>query len=127
MKEGDFEIIIKINTMKNALVYIGFLFLLVSMVKPKPVQVVIKTSAECNDCKVRIEEKLNYTKGIVFSDLDFKKQELTVKFRSDKITLEQIKKLVSELGYDADEVKANPEAQKKLPTCCQPGGMGHDH
>lgn len=112
--------------MKNTLVIIGFLFLLVSMVKPKPVQVVIQTSAECNDCKVRIEEKLNYTKGIVFSELNFNTKELTVKFRPDKITLEQIKQLVSELGYDADEVKANPEAQKKLPTCCQPGGMGHE-
>lgn len=85
--------------------------------------VVIKTSAECGDCKERIESKLNYMKGISFAELDYETKELTVKFRSDKITLEEIRKTLSELGYDADEVKADPEMQKKLPLCCQPGGM----
>jgi hypothetical protein len=27
------------------------------------------------------------------------------------------------IGYDADEMKAKPEMVKKLPACCQPGGM----
>ncbi len=89
----------------------------------KSQKVVIKTSAECEECKERIESKLNYTKGISFAELDYKTQELTVKFKSDKITLEEIKKIVSDLGYNADDVKANPEEQKKLPSCCLPGGM----
>ena len=87
---------------------------------------VIKTSAECGQCKERVEGKLNYTKGISFAELNYETRELTVKFRADKISLDEIRKLVSELGYDADEVKANPEAQSKLPMCCQPGGM-HRH
>ncbi|MGV3630437.1 MAG: heavy-metal-associated domain-containing protein [Bacteroidota bacterium] len=86
----------------------------------------IKTTAECGDCKERIEGKLNYMKGISFAELNYETQELTVKFRTDKITLDEIRKAVSDLGYDADEVKANPEAQAKLPMCCQPGGM-HKH
>ena len=85
--------------------------------------VTIKTSAECGECKDRIESKLNYTKGIVFSELDFKTQVLTVKFKPTKITLDQIKQIVSDLGYDADELKANVDAQKALPMCCQPKGM----
>ncbi|MCE3295616.1 MAG: Heavy metal transport/detoxification protein [Crocinitomicaceae bacterium] len=88
--------------------------------------VVIKTSAECGQCKERIEEKLNYVKGISFAELNYETRELTVKFRSDKITLDEIRKIISGLGYDADEVKADPDAQKKLPMCCQPGGM-HGH
>lgn len=90
----------------------------------KPQLVTIKTSAECGDCKERIESKLNYTKGIVFSELDFKTKDLTVKFKPTKITLEQIKQIVSDLGYDADELRANVDAQKALPLCCQPHGMG---
>lgn len=86
--------------------------------------VTIKTSAECGQCKDRIESKLNYTKGIVFSELDFKTKDLTVKFKPAKITLEQIKQIVAEIGYDADDVKANVDAQKALPMCCQPHGMG---
>jgi copper chaperone CopZ len=89
----------------------------------KSEKVVIKTSAECGDCKERIEEKLNYTKGIVFSELDYESKDLTVKFKPNIISLDEIKKILSELGYDADDVKANPISQKKLPACCQPGGM----
>jgi mercuric ion binding protein len=89
----------------------------------KPQTVTIQTSAECGECKERIESKLNYTKGIVFSELDFKTQVLTVKFKPSKISLTQIKQIVVDLGYDADELKANVEAQKALPMCCQPKGM----
>ncbi len=83
----------------------------------------IQTNAECGMCKEKIEGKLNYTKGIVFAELDVPSKELTVKYKTDKITLEEIRVLISEIGYDADEVKANPESQENLPKCCQPGGM----
>lgn len=98
---------------------IGFLIMSFSYIKPKPIEVVIHTSAECGQCKERIESKLNYTKGIVFADVNYETRDLTVKFRPDKITLEEIKHIVSELGYDADDVKANVEAQNALPACCQ--------
>jgi mercuric ion binding protein len=83
----------------------------------------ILTSAECENCKERIEDMLNYTKGVKFAELEVKTKKLVVKFNTDKITLSEIKQKLSELGYDADEVKANESAQKKLPLCCQPGGM----
>jgi len=83
----------------------------------------IKTSAECGQCKERIENELNYTKGIIFAELDVESKNLMVKYKKDKITLDKIKQTISEIGYDADEVKAIPEKQKKLPMCCQPGGM----
>lgn len=86
-------------------------------------EVVIKTSAECGSCKKRIEGKLNYTAGIRFAELDVPSKNLTVKYSEKKITLKEIKKIVSEIGYDADEVKAIPEAVEKLPACCKPGGM----
>lgn len=83
----------------------------------------IKTSAECENCKERIEEMLNYTKGVKFAVLEVATKKLVVKFNTDKITLSEIKQKLSELGYDADEVKANESAQKNLPACCQPSGM----
>ncbi|MCF8417062.1 MAG: heavy-metal-associated domain-containing protein [Crocinitomicaceae bacterium] len=91
--------------------------------KSKLETVIIQTSAECGDCKDRIEEMLNYTKGIKFSELDLETKKLTVKYSTKKISLAEIKTKLSELGYDADEVKSNPESVKKLPLCCQPGGM----
>ena len=85
--------------------------------------VVIQTSAECGDCKDRIEEALNYTKGVVFAELDLETKKVTVKFATKKISLQQVKEAIAAVGYDADEVKAVPAAQKKLPKCCQPNGM----
>lgn len=83
----------------------------------------IKTNAECGMCKEKIEGKLNYEKGIVFAELDVSSKVVTVKYKSDVITLEQIRVIISDLGYDADEVKANLNAQNNLPACCKPGGM----
>ncbi len=84
--------------------------------------VVIMTSSECGDCKERIEGALNYTKGVVFAELDVATKQVTVKFSTKKITLQQVKEAIAAIGYDADDVKAVPAAQKKLPTCCQPSG-----
>lgn len=89
----------------------------------KKQEVVIVTSAECGTCKKIMEEKLNYTKGILFADLDVPTQKLTVKFKTKNISADQIRTIISELGYDADDVKAVPEKVLELPKCCQPGGM----
>lgn len=90
---------------------------------PKMETVVLQTSAECGDCKVRIEDALNYTKGVKFAELDLETKKVTVKFAPKKINLEQIKSVINETGYDADSSKATKEAVLKLPLCCQPGGM----
>jgi len=84
---------------------------------------VIQTSAQCNDCKERIEGKLNYTKGIKYAELDMETKKVTVKYASKKISLQKIKETIASIGYDADEVKAKQEDVLKLPKCCQPDGM----
>lgn len=84
---------------------------------------VIKTNAECDMCKKRLEGDLNYRKGIVFAELDVASKDLTVKYNTSKITLDEIRTIISEIGYNADEVKANKKSQSELPACCQPGGM----
>jgi len=86
--------------------------------------VFIQTNAQCGDCKERLEGVLNFKSGIIYSDLNLDDKKIEVKYNSKKITLEEIKKIISEIGYDADEVKAVESAQNELPVCCQPGG--HD-
>lgn len=87
--------------------------------------VVILTSAECDECKARIEGALNYTKGVKFAELDVPSRKLTIKFKNDVISLAEIKKQIAALGYNADEVPADPTAYEKLPACCKAGGMEH--
>ena len=79
----------------------------------------IKTSAICGECKERIENKLNYTKGIVFADLDLETNLITVKYKTKKLTTAKIKGIVSLIGYHADEVERNKEAFNNLPACCK--------
>lgn len=87
--------------------------------------ITIKTSTECEMCKERVEKEMAYTKGIVSSNLNVEKAELTVIYKSHKTTPDKIRKTISELGYDADNIKANKKAHDQLPNCCQKGGMSH--
>ncbi len=48
-----------------------------------------------------------------------KTKKVTVKYKTEVITPQQIKEKISEIGYDADEVKASKAGFDKLPTCCQ--------
>ena len=85
--------------------------------------IVIKTSAQCGDCKQRIEDALNYTKGVKFAELNLIENTVTVKYKTSVINLNSVKTILNNTGYDADEMKASEECIKKLPACCQPGGM----
>jgi mercuric ion binding protein len=106
----------------NFLSLIFLLFCTISFAQ-KAETSVIQTSAQCNDCKERIEEKLNYTTGVKFAELDLETKKVSVKYSPKKITLQKIKETIASVGYDADEVKAKQEDILKLPRCCQQGGM----
>ena len=82
--------------------------------------VIIQTSAQCDDCKERIEGALNYTKGVKFADLDLETKKVTVQFLTKKTSIETIKAIIAKIGYDADDLKADISAVQKLPKCCQP-------
>ncbi len=87
--------------------------------------VVIHTSAECGQCKERIEETLNYTKGVVFAELDVATKQVTIKYNSKKTDVAKLRKAINDIGYDADDQKAEQAAVDKLPACCKPDGMKH--
>jgi hypothetical protein len=50
-----------------------------------------------------------------------------VTFVAERTNVENIKAAIANAGYDADDVKADAEAYKKLPKCCkktEDGGGG---
>lgn len=77
------------------------------------------TTAICDQCKERIEDKLNYTKGVVFAELNLDNKMLTVKYKPDVITDIQIKEILANLGYSSDTMVRNQEAYQALPKCCR--------
>lgn len=86
----------------------------------------IKTNAQCGDCEERIENGLNFMKGVKFAELDLEANHVIVRYKTKTTNLDAIRTKLTEIGYDADHMKANQEAQQVLPLCCQPGG-GHLH
>jgi copper chaperone CopZ len=109
---------------KVALLSLFFLIVLgISFAQTSNVTVAeIKTSAVCESCKERIEKNLKKVEGIISADLNVDTKILKVEFDSSKISLDEIKQRVSKIGYDADEVKRDPKAYKKLPKCCRIDG-----
>lgn len=81
----------------------------------------IQTSAQCDMCKHTIEKAMAYEKGVKKSTLDVPSSVLTVEYNPAKTTPDKIRKAVSETGYDADDVPANPKAYEKLDPCCKKG------
>jgi mercuric ion binding protein len=92
------------------------------------VTAVIKTpTVQCEMCKTRIENYMSHEEGIIKVTVDVKKKTTTVSWWSDRTNIENVKTLIANCGYDADDVTAEPDSYKRLPTCCKKpedgGGM----
>ena len=81
----------------------------------------IQTSAQCDMCKKTIEKGMAYVRGVKKTILDVESSVLTVVYYPSKTNPDEIKKAVSGIGYDADEVEADPEAYSHLNDCCKKG------
>jgi periplasmic mercuric ion binding protein len=109
---------------KSVIVLLAIFFLYSTTVSAQDTtSVKIKTSAMCGSCKNRIEKKLKNETGVVSAVLDVDTKIATVVYKPSLTTPDKIRKAISSVGYDADNVAADPEAYKKLPACCQKGGM----
>jgi len=97
--------------------------------KPPKVQTAdIKTSAVCGHCEETITEALTYHKGVLAMNMDMETKVVSVRYKTKKTSVEDIRNKIASLGYNADEVKANKDAYAKLSPCCQkPGVCGDDH
>ena len=85
----------------------------------------IKTMIYCDHCKQceTCGDKFNRTllkeKGVQMVMLDEKAMTIKVTYNTKKTDLTKIKTAISKLGYDADDVKAQPESYAGLDDCCK--------
>lgn len=88
----------------------------------------IKTpNALCEACKPRIETYVKRIDGVTFINVNYRKGETTVKYLTDRTNIEEIKTAIANMGYDADDVPANEESYKRLPTTCKKAEDGGGH
>jgi len=102
---------------------------LAQVVKKGPISVAtIKTpTVQCEECKERIEKYLSREEGITKVVVDYKRKITKVTFINDRTTIENVKTAIANAGYDADDVTADADAYKKLPTCCKKPSDGGGH
>lgn len=109
--------------MRKTFVWIIALMLLVTFAKvyseDTMKEVVVKSSVQCEMCDEAIQKAFKKVSGVESVKVDLEKQEVTVKFDSDKTSEERIKRILTKIGYDADDEPADPKAYKKLPNCCK--------
>ena len=88
--------------------------------------ITIQTNASknCKSCINRFKENVPFFKGVKEYTFDPATVKLTVTYDTKKTTADQIRKQISDLGYDADKVKTNPAARAKLPACCRKESCG---
>lgn len=89
--------------------------------------ITIQTNASknCKSCVNRFKENVPFFKGVKEYTFDSSTAKLTVTYDPKKTTADQIRKQISDLGYDADKVKANEAARAKLPPCCRKESCGN--
>lgn len=85
---------------------------------------VVKTNIYCNHCKQceSCKGKLDMLmeeKGVKDMVLNVEQMTITVMYNSKKTSPEKIRTAISNLGYDADNVPANPKAYEELDGCCK--------
>ncbi len=73
----------------------------------------------CENCKEIVERTLFKQYGIISYKVDAKKKIVTVAWITDRTDIEQIKAMIATAGFDADDVKGEPTAYKRLPACCR--------
>lgn len=120
------------NKLKNNIKTLVMLFIALLTIttafaqkKQRTAKAVIKTHFNCDHCKKcetcgkKFEAELYNTKGIKDFQIDEKAMTITVVYNPQKVSVPQIRQAISALGFDADEIKADPKAYAKLDDCCK--------
>ncbi len=108
--------------MKKAflIIFVLFGFSLLATAQKTTDKAVIKTpAAQCDACKDKIEKYLFRAQGVTSVKVDIKKRTTTVTWIKDRTNIENIKTEIANIGFDADDVTAEPGAYAKLPPCCK--------
>ena len=76
---------------------------------------------QCGMCQKSIENSLKKTPGVKNVNVDLKTKDATINYYINKTDITKIEKVISSLGYQANEIKADPDAYEALPGCCKVG------
>lgn len=99
-------------------ILVGFLMLGLSMFAQKKAEITFEVSGVCGMCEDRIEKSLDIS-GVIMADWDRKTKDLTVVYKTNKLSETQIHQRVADAGHDTEKVKATDEVYANLHGCCK--------
>lgn len=85
----------------------------------------IQSSVVCGQCEDRVIKNMAFEKGVKDVKVDLKTKIITITYKPGKTDKETLKKAITKIGYDADELLADEKAYTKLPTCCKKDAAPH--
>ena len=71
------------------------------------------------DCSKTIQDALGRIEGIMSAEPNMEQHTMSVTFDDHKLAIRNIQYLIAGLGFDADDLKAKPEAKASLPEGCR--------
>lgn len=93
--------------------------------KKKVETIEIQSSVVCGMCEERVIENMAFEKGVKDVKVDLEKKVITITYKTSKTDKKTLKEAITKIGYDADELEADPEAYAKLPACCKKDAPPH--
>lgn len=87
--------------------------------------ITIKASVVCKQCKDRIENGLAFEKGVKDVVVDLETKTVTIRYNTKSTTPDDLRRKISKLGYDADNIPCDKVAYEKLPPCCKKDAPKH--
>lgn len=82
--------------------------------------VVFKADVHCGNCKAKLEKNIPYEKGVKDMKVDMDKQTVTITFREDKNSVENLQKAIEKLDVAVKSASLGTEGQAcpKKGECC---------
>ena len=74
--------------------------------------VIFNANLHCESCKAKVEKNIPYEKGVKDLKVDMKTQTITVTFREDKNTTENLQKAIEKLNIEVKGIEGNNTSAK---------------
>lgn len=97
----------------------------------KKAELTFNVDGVCGMCETRIEKAYDLP-GILNAEWDLETKKLTVAYKTDKFSVEQLHAIAARAGHDTDIAKATVQEYAGLHGCCKYrdgascGSEGHD-
>lgn len=93
-------------------------FALQSAAPENPGEATFTVLGNCGMCKERIERAAYSVRGVRSASWDQQEKELTVRWRPDRTSQEEIERAVAKVGHDTENFLADDETHANLHHCC---------